>query len=69
MAWRDLRIAQLPFDAWGSEGVLVIVTGRGHVAGRHGTPFQLAQMTNLPVHTALLAKGEDCEAADRVLKR
>jgi len=70
MAWRDLRIGELALGGFDGRGVLVILTGRGHVEGGRGTPWQLRRLGAPPVHTALLAQPDGaCEPGDRVLGR
>lgn len=70
MAWRDLRIGELSLAGFDGRGALVILTGRGHVEGGRGTPWQLEQMGAPPVQTALLAPPDGaCEPGDRVLTR
>jgi uncharacterized iron-regulated protein len=68
MAWRDYRIAESARRAWNGEGFLVVVTGRGHVEGGKGVPWQLAKQTQAPVTAAILARGVDapCYAGDRI---
>ncbi|MBX2796087.1 MAG: ChaN family lipoprotein [Myxococcales bacterium] len=68
MAYRDRRIGELAVNGWDGSGVLVIVTGRGHVAQGLGTPWQLAQgLSDADVSSALLARGKDCGPGDRHL--
>jgi hypothetical protein len=69
MAWRDLRIGELAVAGWGGEGVLVILTGRGHVEGGVGTAWQLARIDERPIQAALLAATSACEPGDRLLRR
>lgn len=69
MAWRDLRIGELAVEGWSGEGVLVILTGRGHVQGGQGTSWQLQQMGAERVFSALLAETEEpCGPDDRVVR-
>lgn len=69
MAWRDLGIAALGVQGWNARGWLVILAGKGHVARAIGTPFQLAALTDAPVHHALLGETPDgCAAGDRVVR-
>jgi hypothetical protein len=68
MAWRDLQIGTAGVDGWTGEGVLVIVTGRGHVEGGRGTAWQLERLLDVPVHEAILdPEGAECPADDVVL--
>jgi uncharacterized iron-regulated protein len=71
MAWRDLRIGQLAVEGWDGRGVLVVLTGRGHVEREIGTPWQIRRFDERSVHAALLAPGDDgaCAAGDRVVGR
>ena len=70
MAWRDLRIGELALAGFDGRGVLVVLTGRGHVEGGRGTPWQLTKLGAPPIHAALLAQPEAaCEPGDRVLAR
>jgi hypothetical protein len=71
MAWRDWRIADLALTGWDQKGYLVIVTGRGHVEGGKGVPWQLDQRVDVPVSGFVLAWGGEppCYAGDRVWKK
>lgn len=68
MAWRDYAIAKASVEAWNGEGYLVIVTGRGHVEGGKGVAFQAGHLTDAPIHSFVLAWGQDppCYAGDQV---
>lgn len=68
MAWRDHGIAAAAVEGWDARGYLVIVTGRGHVEGGKGVAWQVAQMVDVPVHSAVLAWGGDppCHPGDRI---
>ena len=67
MAWRDFRIGELALEGWSGEGYLVVLTGRGHVEGGQGTNWQLAQLTDAPVHSVVLDHdGAQCLDGDRV---
>lgn len=69
MTWRDRRIAELSLGGWDGTGILVILTGRGHVEQGLGVPFQLRTMTDERLETLLLGDGgARCAAVDRVLK-
>lgn len=69
MAWRDLRIGELAVAGWDGEGVLIILTGRGHVEGGRGTPWQLRRQVQVPVHAALLdAEDAECPAGNPALE-
>lgn len=70
MAWRDFRLAENAVGGWDGEGYLVVVVGRGHVEGGKGTPWQLAQLTDKPVHAFVLAWAEPpCYPGDKVWKK
>lgn len=69
MVWRDRRIAELAVQGWDGEGVLVIVTGRGHIEGGLGVPFQLVDLTQAPVVSVVLDDADAaCLEGDRVWK-
>lgn len=68
MAWRDNRIAHLAQQNWDRRGYLIVVTGRGHVEGGLGVPWQLDRMMQgVPVHAFVLAHGNEprCTPGDR----
>jgi uncharacterized iron-regulated protein len=68
MAWRDFRIGELAISDWSGEGYLVVLTGRGHVEGSWGTNWQLAKLTDAPVHSVVLGhEGAACLEGDRLL--
>lgn len=68
MAWRDLRIAELAYAGWDQTGVLLIVTGRGHVEGDMGTNWQLRNQYDTPVESVILGlEDAKCAASDRIL--
>ena len=71
MAYRDRRIAELAVQGWDQQGILVIVTGRGHVAGGLGVQWQLPQgLSDATTTTALLAPPDPlgpCGPDDRYL--
>jgi uncharacterized iron-regulated protein len=68
MAWRDFRIAELGVRGWDGQGVLLIVTGRGHVEGGLGVSWQAQRMTPAPVRAAVLKPGRNppCWEGDRL---
>lgn len=68
IAWRDYAIGKAALDGWDGQGVLVVVTGRGHVEGGKGVAWQIDQRTDVPVHAFVLAWGTDaaCYEGDRV---
>lgn len=67
MAWRDFRIAELAVEGWDRQGVLVVLTGRGHVEGGLGTNWHLPQLVDVPVTSVVLAHdGARCLPGDRV---
>lgn len=68
MAWRDLAIAEAALAGWDGKGWLVVVTGRGHVEGGKGVAWQLDRLSEAPVHSFVLAWGEDppCYPGDRL---
>ncbi len=70
MAWRDYAIAKAAVEGWNGQGYLVILTGRGHVEGGKGVAFQASHLTDAPIHSFVLAWGEDppCYAGDKVWK-
>ncbi len=68
MAWRDNRIATYAQQNWDRRGYLVVLTGRGHVEGGLGVPWQLDRlMQGVPVHAFVLAHGNEptCEPGDQ----
>lgn len=67
MTWRDFRIAELAVSGWSGEGVLVILTGKGHIEGGMGTNWQLRHLTEAPVTSVVLGHdGARCEPGDRL---
>lgn len=69
VAWIDHRLAAGALDGWDGTGFLVIVVDRLFVQGGLGVAWQLGQLTEVPVHAALLANaGTQCVEADRILK-
>jgi uncharacterized iron-regulated protein len=68
MAWRDHEIARVAVEAWDGQGVLVILTGRGHVEGGKGVAWQAARMVERPVSAVVLAPGPNppCHPGDRL---
>jgi len=70
MAYRDHQIARQAIDGWDGRGLLVIVAGRGHVEGSKGIGWQVARMTDAPVHAFVLARGPKppCYPGDRLWK-
>ena len=68
MTWRDFRIAELAVQGWSGEGVLVVLTGRGHVEGQLGTNWQLERLVDVPVQSAILSdKDARCLSGDRLV--
>jgi hypothetical protein len=69
VAWIDHQLAAGAMDGWDQAGFLVILVDRLHVQGGLGVAWQTAQMTEIPVHQALLANaGTQCVDADWILK-
>jgi len=69
VAWIDHQLASGAIDGWDGTGFLVIVVDRLHVQGGLGVAWQASQLTDVPVHQALLANaGTQCVDADRVLR-
>jgi hypothetical protein len=69
VAWIDHRLASGAIEGWDGAGFLVIVVDRLHVQGGLGVAWQATQMSDVPVHQALLANaGTQCVDADRVLR-
>lgn len=68
MAWRDYAIGKAAIDGWDGQGVLVVVTGRGHVEGGKGVAWQIEQLTEVPVSAFVLAWGANsaCYAGDKI---
>ena len=68
MAWRDYAIGEAALNGWDGQGVLVVVTGRGHVEGGKGVAWQIDQRTDVPVSSFVLAWGSNpaCYAGDKV---
>jgi hypothetical protein len=69
IAWIDHQIAATALAGWDGSGFLVILVDRLHVQGGLGVQWQLGQLTEVPIHAALLADaGTRCVAADQILK-
>ncbi|MCB9679942.1 MAG: ChaN family lipoprotein [Alphaproteobacteria bacterium] len=68
MAWRDYGLASKALQGWDGKGYLVLVVGRGHVEGGKGVAWQASRLTDVPVHSFVLAATPDmpCYAGDQV---
>jgi hypothetical protein len=64
----DASVARSAVRSWDGTGYLVIVTDRARVEGGKGVPFQVAQLTDKPVHAFVLSWGgtPPCYPGDRV---
>lgn len=70
VAGQDRDLATAALEAWGGQGILVIVADRVRVEGGVGLPAQLELYAEVPVHAALLAWARTpCFPGDRVWRR